>query len=96
MNILFSTNEIQELKDCKELFEDMKIDDVKVVCFEIIDDLIHKNKMYQREDVVYAYEQFELAVELLKEIEWFDSSRLEHILPKVNQLLIFQNEVKCC
>lgn len=91
MNILFSTNEIQELKDCKELFEDMKIDDVKVVCFEIIDDLIHKNNMYQQEDVVYAYEQFELAVELLKEIEWFDSSRLEHILPKVKRLLVSTN-----
>lgn len=96
MNILFYANEIQELKDCKELFEDMKVDDVTVVCFEIIDDLIHKNNMYQREDVVYASEQFELAVELLKEIKWFDSSRLEHILPKVKQLLIFQNEVKCC
>lgn len=96
MEILFSTNEIQELKDCQELFEDMKVDDVEIVCFEIIDDLIHKNDIYQQVDIAYASEQFELAVELLKEIEWFDSSRLEHMLPKVKQLLIFQNEVKCC
>jgi len=88
MEILFSTDEIQELKDCKELFEDMKVDDIEVTCFEIIDDLIHGNDIYQREDIVYAYEQFELAVELLKDIEWFDSSKLEILLPKVKQLLI--------
>ncbi|ODP29524.1 hypothetical protein PTI45_01007 [Paenibacillus nuruki] len=96
MQILFSTSEIQELKDCQELFEDMKVDDVEVTCFQIIDDLIHKNNIYQQADILYAYEQFEIAVELLKEIEWFDSSRLEHILPKVKKLLIFQNEVKRC
>lgn len=91
MQILFSINEIQELKDCQELFEDMKVDDVEVTCFQIIDDLIHKNNIYQQADILYAYEQFELAVELLKEIEWFDSSRLEHIIPKVKQLLVSTN-----
>jgi len=91
MQILFSIYEIQELKDCQELFEDMKVDDVEVTCFQIIDDLIHKNNIYQQADILYAYEQFELAVELLKEIEWFDSSRLEHILPKVKQLLVSTN-----
>lgn len=84
MEILFSTDEIQELKDCKELFEDMKVDDIEVICFEIIDDLIHNNDIYSREDIIYAYEQFELAVELLKDIEWFDSSKLEILLPKVS------------
>ena len=91
MQILFSIYEIQELKDCKELFEDMKVDDIEVTCFEIIDDLIHKKDIYAQEDIAYASEQFELAVELLKEIEWFDSSRLEHILPKVKQLLVYTN-----
>lgn len=89
MQILFSTNEIQELKDCKELFEDMKVNEIEITCFKIIDDLIHKNDIYLQEDIVHAYEQFELAVELLKEIEWFDHSRLEPILLKVKQLLIF-------
>ncbi|MGV7118979.1 hypothetical protein [Paenibacillus kyungheensis] len=91
MQILFSVNEIQELKDCKELFEDMKVDDIEVTCFEIIDDLIHGNDIYQREDIVYASEQFELAVELLKDIEWFDSSQLESLLPKMKQLLVSTN-----
>ncbi|MDQ1236446.1 hypothetical protein QE450_003944 [Paenibacillus sp. SORGH_AS306] len=91
MQILFSINEIQELKDCKELFEDMKVDDIEVICFEIIDDLIHGNDIYQREDIVYASEQFELAVGLLKEIAWFDSTKLENLLPKVKQLLVSTN-----
>ena len=91
MQILFSINEIQELKDCQELFEDMKVDDIEVTCFQIIDDLIHKKDIYPREYNAYASEQFELAVELLKEIEWFDSSRLEHILPKVKQFLVSTN-----
>ena len=91
MQILFSINEIQELKDCKELFEDMKVDDIEVTCFQIIDDLIHKKDIYAQEDIAYASEQFELAVELLKEIYWFDSSRLEHILTKVKQLLVSTN-----
>lgn len=91
MEILFSTDEIQELKDCKELFEDMKVNDIEVVCFEIIDNLIHNNDIYSREHIIYASEQFELAVGLLKEIEWFDSSKLENLSPKVKQLLVSTN-----
>lgn len=88
MENLFSKSDLEELKDLVELFEDMKVNEKKVICFNIINDLIAGNKIYTVDEILYCYHQLKLVADYAEGIEWFDNSKLDILLPKAKKLLL--------
>ena len=44
MLIELTENEIEELKDLKEIFDEYYVDNEKVICFDIIDEIFSERK----------------------------------------------------
>lgn len=88
MHDLFSEKDLEELYDWQELFKDMEVNGVKIVCFEVICNVVHKNKIYSVDEILYSYHQLKIVVDYSRELEWLDHARLDSLLPKAKQLLL--------
>ncbi|MEC0211279.1 hypothetical protein [Paenibacillus ehimensis] len=85
-----SQNELEELDTIKELCEDMYVDGNKVICFEILSELINEKttlKDISTNDLLIVYEQLKGYKLFWNDIEWFDNEIFENMLPKINHII---------
>lgn len=86
----FSEEEIEEISLLKELCDGMLVDGKQVVCFEVLDDILHSRSEINnlpKVDLLVILEQLKGFNALWKDAEWYDNEKMETLLPKLKKII---------
>ena len=94
---IFSENELEEIKDLKELSVGASINETSIECFFLLDKIITKEitiNELSKSDLDEMLRQMELVNKFWGSFEWFDNNVLESIITKLKNLFFNSNNVK--
>lgn len=83
-------NELTELETLKELCEDMYVDGKKVICFDVLSDVINRRKKLKdmsSEDLLRIYAELKGYKEFWNDVEWYNNDTFEKLLPKIKEVI---------
>lgn len=89
---MFSDHEIEEIDYFKELMKGISVNGEKIICFEVLSDIIHGNILLcniAKEKVEIVSKQLSNAGKICSDLNFFNDIILKEFEPKAQKLLSY-------